>query len=65
MSSIDELTSGTKIQTGALHPTDRYAKIVKITLNNLKELRDHVTVSGLGTSIDNISYGYSCTLTAN
>jgi hypothetical protein len=64
-STTDMLKSGTKIKTGGLHPTDRFAKNINISLDKLKEPGDHVIVKGLGSSIENISFGYSLNLTSN
>lgn len=65
LTSYDEISSGTKLGTGVLHPTDRFAKKVETTMNKLKYPNDHVTVQGLGTGVSNISYGYTYTVKAN
>ena len=56
----EEISSGTKIETGSWHPTDRYAKEIRVKINNLIHPNDHSTVLGLGTSVKHISYGYRC-----
>ena len=58
--TCEELISGTKVQTGAIHPTDRYSKKLEVEQENLLYPGDHVTIQGIGTGIKNITYGYHC-----
>ena len=56
--------SGTKIEIGSWHPTDRYAKVLQIDMNGLIRPGDHITVTGLGTGIRRASSGYKCSVKA-
>ena len=59
---IESITAGTKLVTGSEHATNRKAKKLTHQVGNLIKPNDQVTVKGVGTDIDNISYGfnYSC-----
>ncbi|MFI3238758.1 MAG: hypothetical protein R3Y47_12170 [Lachnospiraceae bacterium] len=62
VTSIEEITSGTKITTGSQHPTDKYALKVEAVMDHIKYPDDHVTIQGIGTQINSVNYGYSFTV---
>lgn len=57
----DTFTSGTKITTGTVQPTSKYAKRVSSTVKNLIRPGDHITIVGTGSSVNSFTHGYSIT----
>lgn len=57
----ETISSGTKVKTGTLTPTDQYTKLVETKMNKLIMPKDHVTVEGVGSGVKAIAYGYTYT----
>ena len=59
VTSIELITSGTRLQTDGIHPTHRFARQITATVNNLRNPGDHITLTGYGSGVNSIQYGQS------
>lgn len=59
--SYDTISSGTKLETGSLHPTEKYAKEVKATKDKLQYSNDHITIQVVATGVNSVEFNYKYT----
>ena len=57
--------SDTELRTGAKHPASQYTKKLSATMKGMKHKKDHITITGYGSGIKQISFGFECVCNAS